>query len=65
MLGLSVGDNEVIAGNGEDQGDALAWARSTLDQLGGRGAAKAGNLLRPTPDNARLAYLMLARLGGN
>ncbi|MBX9882471.1 MAG: lytic transglycosylase domain-containing protein [Sphingomonas sp.] len=65
VLGLSVGDNEVIAGNGEDQGDALAWARSTLDQLGGRGAAKAGNLLRPTPDNARLAYLMLARLGGN
>lgn len=65
VLGLSVGDNEVIAGNGEDQGDALAWARSTLDQLGARGAAKAGNLLRPTPDNARLAYLMLARLGGN
>ncbi|MBX9813893.1 MAG: flagellar biosynthesis protein FlgJ [Proteobacteria bacterium SG_bin5] len=66
VLGLSLGDNEVIAGNGEDQGDALAWARTTLGALGARPASAAqANLLRPTPDNARLAYMMLASLGGN
>ena len=63
---LGLGDAEVIAGAGEDQGDALSWARTTLDQLGARpGSATQANLLRPTPSNARLAYLMLASLGGN
>ena len=65
VLGLG-GDTEVIAGTSEDQGDALQWARATLDQLGTRGgAATQANLLRPNPGNARLAYLMLASLGGN
>ena len=48
---------------------ANGWPRrSTGLTSGGRGAtrtADATNLLRPNPQNARLAYLMLAQLGGN
>ncbi|MBX9795365.1 transglycosylase SLT domain-containing protein [Sphingomonas sp.] len=56
---------EVIAGMGEDTGNALAWARSTLDQLAGARSDRRGTaMLRPTPDTARLAYLTLASLGG-
>ena len=55
---------EVVLGSGAQNGDRQ-WLASTLDQLN---AAKSGpsngSLLRPNPANARLAYLMLANLGG-
>ena len=63
-------DMEVVLGN-EAQGGDRQWLASTLDQInaGGRTAAAAtttaASLLRPNPQNARLAYLMLAQLGGN
>lgn len=67
-LGEGLGDGaEVIPGAGESQGGAQRWAQATLDQLNGgaRGAtAQSASLLRPAPDNARLAYLLLASLGG-
>ncbi|MGN6377224.1 MAG: lytic transglycosylase domain-containing protein [Sphingomonas sp.] len=62
---------EVIPGNGETGRTAADWAKAALARVnaGQPGAAtppadaSAVNLLRPTPDNARLAYLMLASLG--
>ncbi|PKP90441.1 MAG: flagellar biosynthesis protein FlgJ [Alphaproteobacteria bacterium HGW-Alphaproteobacteria-16] len=63
----SLGDNvEVVLGN-----DAVAQDRgwlTTLDRLQSAGRLKASaepaiNPLRPTPETAKLAYLMLARLG--
>lgn len=54
---------EVIPGNGESQSGAARWAKATINQLQGT-TDRAASLLRPTPDTARLAYLMLARLGG-
>lgn len=48
----------VVTGAGQSAADALGWARS----LAGRGAGGAG-LMRPTPDTARLAYMMLAGMG--
>ena len=57
---LDMGDDAtVITGNNESATDALAWAKT---QLGQRNTVQA--LYRPTPDNARLAYLMLSRMGG-
>ena len=58
----------VITGNNESATDALAWASNAL----GAGAVRFGrqmedmaaSALRPTPDTARLAYLMLAGMGG-
>lgn len=60
---------EVVLGT-EAQGGDRQWLASTLDRFnaGSRDAtrtADATNLLRPNPQNARLAYLMLAQLGGN
>lgn len=66
-LGVTkLGDGaEVIPGTSETStGDAARWARSTIDRLNGTTRAQTASLLRPTPDTARLAYLMLARLGG-
>ncbi len=58
------GDATVVTGSNESASDALAWANSTLGRLGGKGDAQArASLLRPTPDTARLAYMMLARMG--
>lgn len=59
---------EVVAGSGETRDQATRWANATLDRLNGRAgggdsAINSQSLLRPTPDTARLAYLMLARLG--
>ena len=59
---------EVVAGAGETGDQATRWASATLERLQGRiqpggSPLTAQNLLRPTPDTARLAYLMLARLG--
>lgn len=59
----AAGETEVIPGNGESQSGAARWAHATLAQLQGS-TSRTASLLRPTPDNARLAYLMLARLGG-
>lgn len=53
----------VVTGAGESADDAVAWAQSTIGQLRTAAGATA-SLLRPTPDTARLAYLMLASLGG-
>lgn len=51
----------VVTGSGESASDALAWAKSTLGGVGGK--AQAASLFRPTPDTARLAYMMLATMG--
>ena len=64
---LSMGDSTVVTGNGETASDAIAWARSTIGQLGGNagnGTRAAASVFRPTPDTARLAYMMLAQMGG-
>nr|WP_318781334.1 hypothetical protein [Sphingomonas aliaeris] len=56
----------VIPGNNEDSGShsAGAWAKATLDQFGGnRSERQMASLIRPTPANAKLAYMMLATLG--
>jgi len=67
----SAGDNEVVLGNGAVDNDRH-WVQNTLAQLNvsrPAGAAATDPLgrridpLRPTPENARLAYLMLANLG--
>ncbi len=55
---------DVIPGNEETStSDAAVWAQSTLERLGGGGGINMASLLRPTPDNARLAYMMLASMG--
>lgn len=58
------GGSEVILGNGAVDNDRH-WVETTLAQLGGNRAVEAArvNPLRPTPETARLAYLMLANLG--
>ncbi|MDQ1229071.1 MULTISPECIES: lytic transglycosylase domain-containing protein [unclassified Sphingomonas] len=59
------GDATVVTGNNESAADAIAWATSTMNQLGMRGGAATGDsVLRPKPDHARLAYMMLASMGG-
>jgi hypothetical protein len=62
---LAMGDDTVVVtGANETADSALIWARSTLGQLNGKRAAAGDSLLRPRPDHARLAYMMLARMGG-
>lgn len=56
-------DTEIIPGIGESLGGATRWAQATIDRLNTT-ENRAAQLLRPTPDLARLAYLTLARLGG-
>jgi soluble lytic murein transglycosylase-like protein len=70
---LAMGDDAtVVTGTGQSASDAMDWAKSTLGQIGagqvgagqlGIGRAAQGSLLRPSPDNARLAYMMLAGMG--
>jgi len=69
-LGANPNGAEVIPGTGDTGRTAADWAKAALARVnGGQSAAtppadaSAVNLLRPTPDNARLAYLMLASLG--
>jgi hypothetical protein len=57
VLGLN-GEATVVNGS-ESAEDALSWAHSTLGQLNERAEI---DVLRPTPQTARLAYMMLARL---
>ncbi|QKR98975.1 lytic transglycosylase domain-containing protein [Sphingomonas sp. CL5.1] len=52
----------VVTGANQSATDALSWASAALGARGGQ--AQAASLLRPTPDTARLAYMMLARMGG-
>jgi hypothetical protein len=60
---------DVIPGNDETStADAAVWAQSTLDRLSGSASGngtrvESASLLRPTPANARLAYMMLAQMG--
>ncbi|WP_213979655.1 lytic transglycosylase domain-containing protein [Sphingomonas sp. dw_22] len=61
-LGDSGDGNEVILGNGAVGGDRH-WVQNTLAQLNAGSQRDAVNPLRPTPETARLAYLMLANLG--
>jgi len=55
----------VIPGNGDNStSEAAAWAQATLDRInGGSARTETASLMRPTPDRARLAYMMLATLG--
>ncbi|CAN5429688.1 hypothetical protein BH09PSE4_BH09PSE4_20160 [soil metagenome] len=54
----------VVPGNGDTEASATTWAQATLDRLNGTSTRTAQvNLLRPTPNTARLAYMMLASLG--
>lgn len=63
---FQVAGAEVVAGAGESEDQATRWANATLQRLQGKGTnMDAQSLLRPTPDTARLAYMMLAQLGGN
>ena len=50
----AVAGAEVVAGTGETQDQATRWANQTLARLQGRDPASV-NVLRPTPDTARLA----------
>ena len=58
----------VITGANQSATDAMSWATAAMGRNPAGTAANAGltqaNLLRPSPDNARLAYMMLARMGG-
>ena len=54
----------VVTGNGEAAADALSWANAAMSRF--RPASAAANdasVLRPNPQNARLAYMMLASMG--
>jgi len=68
MTGLA--SAEIIPGTADTKSGATDWARAAMARVNGgqpatapTDAATAVNLLRPTPDNARLAYLMLSSLG--
>ncbi len=65
-------DATVITGPGDSDYSAATWAKSVLARAGVSPASGATpppvgsvNLLRPTPDTARLAYMMLASLGAD
>jgi hypothetical protein len=57
---------EVVLGS-EAAGGDRQWLASTLEQFGAgnRTTTRDVSLLQPNPANARLAYMMLAQLGGN
>ena len=69
----NIGDATVITGAGDSNDSAAAWAKAALARAGmpatagttPAATASSVNLLRPTPDTARLAYMMLASLGAN
>lgn len=56
---LGLGDDATVVNGQESAEDALSWAHSTLSQMEERTGV---DVLRPTPDTARLAYMMLAGL---
>ena len=62
---LAMGDDStVVTGGNQSAEDALAWATQAMNRFGNKAAAGADSLLRPSPNNARLAYMMLASMGG-
>jgi hypothetical protein len=64
---LDTGDGAtVVTGGGESASAALAWAQNAAGAATGTapGRTDYASLMRPSPDTARLAYLMLARVGG-
>jgi hypothetical protein len=65
LAATKLGDGaDVIPGTSETStSDAAMWARATIDRLNG-GRTETASLLRPTPNTARLAYMMLASMGG-
>lgn len=60
---LDMGGATVVTGNGESAAQALAWANAAAGRFSGKPTQTAVNLMRPTPDTARLAYMMLASMG--
>lgn len=66
LAATKLGDGaDVIPGAAETStADAASWARATIDRLSGGAHPQTASLLRPTPNTARLAYMMLASLGG-
>jgi hypothetical protein len=60
----------VVTGANQSATDAMSWATAAMGRhqagvsVGGGATLQQANLLRPSPDNARLAYMMLARMGG-
>jgi len=61
---LQMEDSTVITGANQSAADAMTWAQSTVSRFSGAAQTQSASLLRPTPDTARLAYMMLANLGG-
>ena len=55
----------VVTGNGEAASDALSWANAAMSRFRPATAPTANDasVLRPNPQNARLAYMMLASMG--
>lgn len=59
-----IDDATVIPGADDTTRGASDWAQATLARFNGAERATAlGSVLRPTPQTARLAYMMLASLG--
>lgn len=60
----------VVTGANQSASDAMSWANAAMgrnpagNSFAGGATMQQANLLRPSPDNARLAYMMLARMGG-
>lgn len=54
----------VITGANQSASDAMTWANAAMGRTANQASAQAANLLRPSPDNARLAYMLLASMGG-
>ncbi len=63
---FDMGDATVITGGNESTQDAMAWASAAIGKFrsGATPQQTAASLMRPTPDTARLAYMMLASMGG-
>ena len=55
-------DGATVVTGAESAGEAIAWANSTLGRFA-QPARAAASMYRPTPDTARLAYMMLAGMG--
>lgn len=54
----------VITGANQSASDAMSWATAAMGRNTPEARIQTANLLRPSPDNARLAYMMLASMGG-
>ena len=61
---LDVDGSTVITGGNQSAEDALSWATAAMGRFKGDAQVANASLLRPTPDTARLAYMMLAQMGG-